>query len=133
SERFDASCPSSMAVCINSAMGDAPNQLRLEDVDLMFDHEESRATVEVPSTRSKLIAEAVAFARTASQLPGVVRIALIGSLTTCKPDPKDADLLVTVTDDADLAPLATVGRKLKGRAQSLNRGADIFLADPRGN
>jgi hypothetical protein len=63
----------------------------------------------------------------------VTRIALLGSLTTSKPDPKDADLLVTVADEADLAPLAALGRKLQGHAQSLNRGADIFLADPAGN
>jgi len=66
-------------------------------------------------------------------LPGVTRIALLGSLTTAKPAPKDADLLVTVTDEADLAPLAALGRKLQGHAQSLNRGADVFLADPAGH
>jgi len=71
--------------------------------------------------------------RAASRLPGVLRIALIGSLTTDEPDPKDADLLVTVADDADLAPLATLGRKLQGHAQSFNRGGEVFLADPRGN
>jgi len=84
------------------------------------------------SVRSRLLAEAVAFIRLASQLPGVTRIALIGSLTTSKLDPKDADLLVTVTDRADLMPLAALGRKLAGHAQSLNRGADVFLADPAG-
>jgi hypothetical protein len=86
-----------------------------------------------PSTRARLIAEVLAFVRAASQLPGVVRIALIGSLTTAKPDPKDADVLVTVTDEADLTPLATLGRKLQGHAQSFNRGGEVFLADPRGN
>ena len=70
--------------------------------------------------------------RAASKLPGVLRIALIGSLTTEEPDPKDADMLVTVTDEADLAPLATLGRKLQGHAQSFNRGGEVFLADPRG-
>lgn len=35
--------------------------------------------------------------------------------------------------DADLAPLAALGRRLAGRAQSRNRGADVFLADPEGN
>jgi hypothetical protein len=75
----------------------------------------------------------LAFVHAASQLPGVVRIALIGSLTTDKPDPKDADVLVTVTDDADLTPLAKLGRKLQGHAQSFNRGGEVFLADPRGN
>jgi len=93
--------------------------------------------------RARLIAEALAFVRAVggvtrsdgvpkALVPGVSRIALVGSLTTEKPDPKDADLLVTVADDADLGPLAGLGRRLKGRAQSLNRGADIFLADPDG-
>ena len=83
--------------------------------------------------RAHLIAEALSFARSASRLPGVTRIALLGSLTTAKPDPKDADLLVTVAEEADLAPLAALGRKLQGHAQSLNRGADVFLADPAGH
>jgi hypothetical protein len=64
---------------------------------------------------------------------GVTRIALIGSLTTEEPDPKDADLLVTVGDDMDLAPLAALGRKLQGHAQSFGRGGEVFLADPEGH
>ena len=59
-------------------------------------------------------------------MPGVLRIALIGSLTTDEPDPKDADVLVTVADEADLAPLAGLGRKLQGHAQSFNRGGEVF-------
>ncbi len=86
-----------------------------------------------PSRRARLIAEALAFVQAACQLPGVTRIALIGSLTTGEPEPKDADLLVTVAEDMDLAPLATLGRKIQGHAQSFNRGADVFLADPRGH
>jgi predicted nucleotidyltransferase len=82
--------------------------------------------------RPRLIAEALAFVRAARELPGVSRIALIGSLATTKSDPKDVDLLVTVADDADLGALATLGRRLQGRAQSLNRGGEVFLADPRG-
>jgi hypothetical protein len=86
-----------------------------------------------PPARTRLIAEVLAFARAARQLPGVTRIALIGSLTTDEPEPKDADLLITVADDADLAPLATLGRKLQGHAQGFNRGGEVFLADPQGN
>ncbi len=86
-----------------------------------------------PSVRAFLIAEVLAFVRAAQQVPGVTRIALIGSLTTEKPEPKDADLLVTVTDDADLAPLARLARRLQGRAQSINRGGDVFLTNPKGN
>ncbi len=69
-----------------------------------------------PAVREFLIAEALAFAKAAQQVAGVTRIALIGSLTTEKPDPKDADVLVTVTDAADLALLARLGRRLQGRA-----------------
>lgn len=55
------------------------------------------------------------------------RIALLGSLTTEKHRPKDADLLVTVDEKADLKAFAAVGRKLKGAGQSHASGADIFL------
>ena len=83
--------------------------------------------------RDRLLVGVRAFVHAARQLPGITRIALIGSLTTTKPDPKDADLLVTVTDTADLAGLAALARKLQGHAQSFNHGADVFLADPRGH
>ena len=82
--------------------------------------------------RSFLLAEVLSFVERARTYPGVRRIALVGSLAGNKRDPKDADVLVTVDDDTDLAALAAAGRRLKGRAQSRNRGADIFLADPRG-
>ena len=48
-------------------------------------------------------------------------------------EPKDADVLVMVDDHAGLTSLATAGRRLKGRAQSRNKGADVFRADPSGN
>lgn len=82
--------------------------------------------------RQFLLLEALTFVRSASRLPGVLRIALIGSLTTDKAGPKDVDLLVTVADDLDLEPLASAGRKLKGRTQSRNCGADIFLLGGHG-
>jgi len=83
--------------------------------------------------RDNLLTEVLGFVERARVCPGVRRIALIGSLVTDKDNPKDADVLVTVDDDADLTQLATVGRRLKGHAQSRNKGADIFLADPAGN
>jgi predicted nucleotidyltransferase len=73
------------------------------------------------------------FVAGARNVVGVRRIALVGSIVTAKPDPKDIDVLVVVADDADLAPLAIHARRLQGQAQSLNRGADVFLADERGN
>jgi hypothetical protein len=89
-------------------------------------------TSAVPEPRAPLLTAVQEFVVAAHALPGVERIALIGSLTTSKPIPKDADLLVTIARGIDLGPLARVGRRLQGRAQSLNLGADIFLCDERG-
>lgn len=86
----------------------------------------------VPNPRALLLAEVLAFVRSASVCPGVLRIALVVSLATGKPVPKDADVLVTLEDGVDLGPLASVGRRLKGKAGSINLGADIFLCRPDG-
>ena len=88
---------------------------------------------EGPTDRELLLAEALAFARQAAQMSGVERIALLGSLTTEEPYPKDIDLLATVADDMDLRLLAAAARRLRGHLQSYNLGADVFLADPRGS
>ncbi len=85
-----------------------------------------------PPPRQHLLAGVLKFTRAVGQLPGVKGIALIGSLTRDEPEPKDADVLVRVSDDMDLAPLAKAGRQLGGHAQQLGRGADVFLADERG-
>ncbi len=66
------------------------------------------------------------------RVAGVRRIALVGSIVTAKPNPKDIDVLVVVSDDADLSVLATHARRLQGHAQTVNRGADVFLADESG-
>ncbi len=87
----------------------------------------------LPPIRAHLLAGVLAFTQAACRLPGVARIALIGSLTTGKPEPKDADMLVTVIDDVDLTLLAAQGRKLLGHCQSRGRGADVFLANPGGD
>ncbi|HUZ80295.1 MAG TPA: hypothetical protein VMV28_06745 [Thermoplasmata archaeon] len=83
--------------------------------------------------RLALIRLARTFVPDIAQVHGVTRVALIGSLTTTKQDPKDIDLLITVEPIADLAPLACHARRLMGAAQSLGKGADVFLADPDGN
>lgn len=80
-----------------------------------------------------LLAETFRFIDRAKVMPGVKRIALVGSLTTEKMAPRDADVLVTVDAAADLSALATAARKLKGAAQKRNKGADIFLANPDGH
>lgn len=82
--------------------------------------------------RGFLLSEVLQFVRRACTCSGVTKIALMGSLTTEKRNPKDADLLITVADHVDLAPLASAGQRLKGRAQSRNSGADIFLANAKG-
>jgi len=84
-------------------------------------------------TRRRFLLEALAqFISAAAKVRGVVRIAVVGSLTTEKASPKDADVLVTLQDGADLESLSKLGRKLKGAAQTRNLGADIFLADQAG-
>lgn len=67
-----------------------------------------------------------------THLEGIIQIALIGSLTTNKAKPKDADVLVTIDESVDMEKLAEFGRKLKGRTQSINSGADIFLINAVG-
>ena len=80
--------------------------------------------------RAHLLEGVYRFVLAARRRPEVLRIALIGSLTTSKADPKDADVLVTVAVSTDLAALARLGRALKGHTQQRNRGADIFLVEP---
>jgi hypothetical protein len=82
--------------------------------------------------RAHMLVGVLTFVRAASCIPGVERIALIGSLTTTKSEPKDADLLVTVTDDLGLAPLARLARQLNGHCTQFGKAGDVFLADPRG-
>ena len=85
--------------------------------------------VEPRAFRQQLLSFVIEFVQTVMNLNGITRIAILGSLTTNKPDPKDADLLITVKDDLDLSRLAKAGRRLQGRAQSLNRGGEVFLAN----
>jgi hypothetical protein len=87
----------------------------------------------VPEPRRPLLEAVLAFVRAARDCRGVLRIALVGSLTTPKPIPNDADVLVTIKSDMDLAQLARHGRWLKGTAQTINLGGDIFLADESGH
>lgn len=84
------------------------------------------------TVREQMLAGVLRFVRAVEHVSGVRRIALIGSIVTAKPSPKDVDLLVTVTDDADLAPLAACARRLQGGLQGVNHWADVFLADERG-
>jgi hypothetical protein len=82
--------------------------------------------------RAELLAAAVAFVRAVRAIPGVHQISLVGSIVTSRANPKDIDFLIRITDDTDLSTLARHGRRLQGRAQQSNRGADVFLADECG-
>ena len=82
---------------------------------------------ELRATLLGFVREFVVHAR---RVDGVERIALLGSILTPKSNPKDVDVLVTATEQCDLAPLAVLSRRLQGRAQGLNHGADVFLASP---
>src|SRR5262252_5139079 len=86
----------------------------------------------VVEPRRELLLAVRSFVRAARTCPGVLRIALMGSLATSKAIPKDADVVVTINGSMDLAELARTGRRLKGSAQTINLGADIFLADVTG-
>ena len=87
----------------------------------------------VAEPRRPLLLGAYSFVRAARLCPGVRCIGLLGSLTTPKAIPKDVDLLVTVESVTDLSQLARAGRRLKGLAQTINLGADVFLADTAGH
>jgi hypothetical protein len=89
----------------------------------------SRTSQEVRTFLLRLLLD---FVRTARRVPGVERVALLGSLTTKKRHPHDADVLVSINESIDFASLAGAGRRLKGKAQGINSGADIFLADESG-
>jgi len=82
--------------------------------------------------RAFLIAEAFQFIERIIAIPGVRRIAMLGSLLSSKANPKDVDLLINVDDETDLTALAKSARRLKGMAQSKNKGADVFLANLAG-
>lgn len=86
----------------------------------------------ISEIRTKLLNELASFIKDAITIPGITRIALIGSLCTKKSNPKDIDVLINIEDSADLAPLAKITRQLNGRVQQFNHNAEVFLADPNG-
>ena len=88
--------------------------------------------VRTRSSPSKLLAAGLEFVRAIVKVPGVRRVSLIGSICTNRIRPKDIDFLVVIADDIEFETLATLGRRLKGTTQRVNRGADIFLANDRG-
>jgi predicted nucleotidyltransferase len=53
--------------------------------------------------RQRLLDGLRRFVTSVRKVPGVKSIAVLGSIVTTKPDPKDIDVLVVVADDADVA------------------------------
>ena len=84
------------------------------------------------TVREQMLAGVLRFVRAVERVSGVRRIALLGSIVTLSRIRRMLISLVTVTGDADLAPLALCARRLQGRLQGLNHWADVFLADERG-
>jgi hypothetical protein len=82
--------------------------------------------------REVLLTAGKRFFAAARNIRGVTSIALIGSMTTPKRQPKDIDFLLTISRDADWHALATISRRLKCGLQSFSAGADVFLASPDG-
>ncbi len=96
-------------------------------------HRRPLREIRPPGFREALIRLAIDFCRKAANVRGVKQNAFIGSITTPEPHPKDIDLVVTIGEDVDMEALAKAGRQLKGGAQALSSGADIFLADEEHN
>lgn len=71
-------------------------------------------TPSVAEPRRHLLLAVRSFVRSARNCPGVLRIVLLGSLTTTKLIPKDVDVLVTIDGEAELVELARAGRRLQG-------------------
>jgi hypothetical protein len=86
----------------------------------------------VAEPRRPLLLAVLAFVLAARACPGVQRISLLGSILTAKAIPKDVDVLVTIDAAMDLTRLARSGRRLMGQAQTINLGADVFLAETTG-
>lgn len=102
-------------------------------VEMSLKERSDRDAAAHKGSRAILVSATRKFVRAARCCNGVRRIALIGSLSTAKATPKDTDLLLTIEHPMDLSPIARIGRQLQGGLQSHNLGADIFLADAKGN
>ena len=79
--------------------------------------------------RGALLLAAKWFVEKASTIDAVQQIALIGSICTGKKNPKDIDLLLTLTPGANIAPLSRLKRQMQGRIQRGLLGADVFLME----
>lgn len=93
--------------------------------------EDNMVNLQSLKIRDAFLNEVRVFVDKAKSINGVFRIALIGSLTTEKSDPKDIDMLLTVANDLDLSRLAKITRQMNGHVQALNHNAEVFLSNPQ--
>ena len=114
-------------------MNNDTSRLRRAASDRKRRHQRRAPLPLVAAPRRPLLFAVLAFVRAARDCPGVQRISLLGSILTAKAIPKDVDVLVTIDAAMDLTRLARSGRRLMGQAQTINLGADIFLADTTGH
>jgi hypothetical protein len=87
----------------------------------------------VAEPRAPLLQAVLRFVLDGRICRGVLRMALIGSLTTEKPLPKDADVLVTIEDSLDLGPLTRAARRRAehcGRQGHLNDDLQVLTLAP---
>lgn len=87
-----------------------------------------------PNKRPELLRAVLEFVFDTRIIPGVRRIAMLGSLTSDKSIPRDVDLIVEMADDAELTRLAKATRRLSGKTMATgdNCGADVFLCNLEG-
>src|SRR5260370_35383782 len=86
----------------------------------------------VAEPRRELLLAVRSFVRAARTCPGVLRIALVGSLVTSKAIPKDADVLVMINGTMDLGELARAGgRLMAGISAFISRRSAAMASMPR--
>lgn len=92
------------------------------------------APPQVPSHRREMLEMARDFVLAASKLAGVDRIAITGALATDALLPSDVILVVAVSDDMEIAPLAKLRRQLEGKVLALgdSRGSEVLLTNLEG-
>jgi len=86
----------------------------------------------VAEPRQPLLLAVRSFVHSARDYPGVLRIALLGSLTTTKLIPKDVDVLVTIDGAVELVELARTGRRLQGVLKPSTLVPTFFLLTKMG-
>ena len=107
--------------------------LKDENIEPVWDYDIFQAPP-MPSKRTDLLLIVAEFVEAASKLPGILRIALIGSLVTDKAIPKDVDILVGVEDDMPLDELARLSRRANGKTMATGDccGTEVFLHNAHG-